>query len=252
MAAFTEEVTRIAPDAGGPRSPSPPPARTIVDAFRTAAMGALLAILVILSLILRRPLDVILVVAPLMLSALLTLYVAVLLWLPLNFANIIALPLLLGVGVSFNVYFIMNWRAGPDRAARFRDGAGGAVLRADHRHRVRLAGAVRPSRHGEHGGVASDQPGMHADREFAIRAVGSGRSGVANARALTRRARRHRDDGSAVAMPTGETMAPCRHVPPGRARPLGHWHDAVREWSCFRADLLPAAPGSRRTGRRIC
>lgn len=30
----------------------------------------------------------------------------------LNFANIIALPLLLGVGVSFNIYFVMNWRAG--------------------------------------------------------------------------------------------------------------------------------------------
>ena len=50
--------------------------------------------------------------APLLLSALLTLYVAVLLPLPLNFANIIALPLLLGVGVSFNIYFVMNWRAG--------------------------------------------------------------------------------------------------------------------------------------------
>ena len=31
--------------------------------------------------------------------------------LPLNFANVIALPLLLGVGVSFNIYFVMNWRA---------------------------------------------------------------------------------------------------------------------------------------------
>jgi predicted RND superfamily exporter protein len=30
----------------------------------------------------------------------------------LNYANIIALPLLLGVGVSFNIYFVMNWRAG--------------------------------------------------------------------------------------------------------------------------------------------
>ena len=72
-----------------------------------------MAILVILSLVLRRALDVILVAAPLLpVWALLTLYIAVLLGLPLNFANIIALPLLLGVGVSFNVYFIMNWRAG--------------------------------------------------------------------------------------------------------------------------------------------
>ncbi len=57
-------------------------------------------------------LDVSLVMAPLLLSALLTLLIAVLLPLPLNFANIIALPLLLGVGVSFNIYFVMNWRAG--------------------------------------------------------------------------------------------------------------------------------------------
>jgi predicted RND superfamily exporter protein len=53
-----------------------------------------------------------LVLAPLLLSALMTVMVAVTLQLQLNFANIIALPLLLGVGVSFNVYFVMNWRAG--------------------------------------------------------------------------------------------------------------------------------------------
>jgi predicted RND superfamily exporter protein len=32
--------------------------------------------------------------------------------LTLNFANIIALPLLLGVGVAFKIYYIMAWRAG--------------------------------------------------------------------------------------------------------------------------------------------
>ena len=31
---------------------------------------------------------------------------------PLNFANIIALPLLLGVGVAFKIYYITAWRAG--------------------------------------------------------------------------------------------------------------------------------------------
>jgi predicted RND superfamily exporter protein len=36
----------------------------------------------------------------------------VLLDLPLNFANIIALPLLLGIGVAFKIYYIMAWRAG--------------------------------------------------------------------------------------------------------------------------------------------
>jgi predicted RND superfamily exporter protein len=32
--------------------------------------------------------------------------------LKLNFANIIALPLLLGIGVAFNIYFVVAWRAG--------------------------------------------------------------------------------------------------------------------------------------------
>ena len=31
---------------------------------------------------------------------------------PLNFANIIALPLLFGIGVAFHIYFVMAWRAG--------------------------------------------------------------------------------------------------------------------------------------------
>jgi predicted RND superfamily exporter protein len=31
---------------------------------------------------------------------------------PLNFANIIALPLMLGVGVAFKIYFVMAWRHG--------------------------------------------------------------------------------------------------------------------------------------------
>jgi hypothetical protein len=112
LEAFVAEVIRVAPNAGGSAVTIVSTSTTIVNAFRTAGISALLAILLILSLILRRPLDVLLVAAPLVLSAMLTLYVAVLLGLPLNFANIIALPLLLGVGVSFNVYFIMNWRAG--------------------------------------------------------------------------------------------------------------------------------------------
>jgi predicted RND superfamily exporter protein len=85
---------------------------TIVSAFRSAAVAALLAIGVILVVALRRLRDAMLVLAPLLLSAALTVLAMVLLSLPLNYANIIALPLLLGVGVSFNIYFVMNWRAG--------------------------------------------------------------------------------------------------------------------------------------------
>ena len=41
-----------------------------------------------------------------------TLQVSVIVGMPLNFANIIALPLLLGLGVAFKIYYIMAWRAG--------------------------------------------------------------------------------------------------------------------------------------------
>ncbi len=109
---FVAEVTAVVPEAGGAAVTIVRSADTIVSAFRVAAFGALAAIAVILAVALRRLLDTALVLAPLLLSSLLTVIVAVVLPLPLNFANIIALPLLLGVGVSFNVYFVMNWRAG--------------------------------------------------------------------------------------------------------------------------------------------
>jgi hopanoid biosynthesis associated RND transporter like protein HpnN len=112
LAEFVHEVTSIAPDAGGAAVTIVATSNTIVGAFRSAAIYAVIAIAVILFGLLRRLLDPLLVMAPLIMSALLTLLVAVLLPLPLNFANIIALPLLLGVGVSFNIYFVMNWRAG--------------------------------------------------------------------------------------------------------------------------------------------
>jgi len=112
---FVNQVEKVAPDAGGSAVTIVATSDTILHAFRSAAIGALIAIAVILLLALRRLLDVALVLAPLLLGSLLTVVVMVVLPLPLNFANIIALPLLLGVGVSFNIYFVMNWRAGQRR-----------------------------------------------------------------------------------------------------------------------------------------
>ncbi|MBS0643728.1 MAG: MMPL family transporter [Proteobacteria bacterium] len=111
---FVEQVRSVAPNAGGSAVTIQATSDTITGSFEQAAIYALIAITILLGLLLRRVLDVLLVLMPLLLSSLLTLLVAV--WLPLhlNFANIIALPLLLGVGVSFNIYFVMNWRAGAD------------------------------------------------------------------------------------------------------------------------------------------
>ena len=108
---FVAQVLQVAPGAGGSAVTIVATSATIIDAFRTAALTAVAGIALILLISLRRLLDVGLVLAPLLLSALMTVVIAVELPITLNYANIIALPVLLGVGVSFNVYFVMNWRA---------------------------------------------------------------------------------------------------------------------------------------------
>jgi uncharacterized protein len=112
LAKFVADVVAVAPDASGSAPTVVATSATIVHAFRTSAIAALITITVILFIALRRLVDVVLVLIPLVLAALLTVILLVVVPMPLNYANIIVLPLLLGVGVSFNIYFVMNWRAG--------------------------------------------------------------------------------------------------------------------------------------------
>jgi hopanoid biosynthesis associated RND transporter like protein HpnN len=86
--------------------------RTIITAFLEAGAFALLSIAVLLWITLRRLGDVMLTLIPLLVAGVVTLEICVAIDLPLNFANIIALPLLLGVGVAFKIYYIMAWREG--------------------------------------------------------------------------------------------------------------------------------------------
>jgi predicted RND superfamily exporter protein len=71
-----------------------------------------LAIATLLWIALRRVADVLLTLVPLLVAAVVTLELCAAFDLPLNFANIIALPVLLGVGVAFKIYYIMAWRSG--------------------------------------------------------------------------------------------------------------------------------------------
>ena len=109
---FVAQVRTVAPDATGTPVTIQESAATVTRAFTTAGIIALIAIATLLLIVLRRVGDVALVLAPLLLAGLLTLATGVIVDLPLNYANIIALPLLLGIGVSFDIYFVMRWRAG--------------------------------------------------------------------------------------------------------------------------------------------
>jgi predicted RND superfamily exporter protein len=112
MEAFAHAVRAVAPDAiEGPISILDA-RQTVVIAFIEAGVFALLSIAVLLWITLRRISDVLLTLIPLLVAGVVTLEICVIIGLPLNFANIIALPLLLGVGVAFKIYYIMAWREG--------------------------------------------------------------------------------------------------------------------------------------------
>jgi uncharacterized protein len=115
LARFVAAIRTVAPDATGTPVTIQEAGHLISSAFVEAGLIAVAAITLLLVLVLRRLRDVLLVIAPLLLAALLTLAVTVVIGMPLNYANIIALPLLLGIGVAFDIYFVMNWRAGQSR-----------------------------------------------------------------------------------------------------------------------------------------
>lgn len=109
---FAAAVQKVEPTAtGGPISILES-GHTIVMAFVQAGGWALLSISILLLVVLRRIGDVLLTLVPLILAGVVTLEICVLIGLPLNFANIIALPLLFGIGVAFKIYYVTAWRAG--------------------------------------------------------------------------------------------------------------------------------------------
>jgi hopanoid biosynthesis associated RND transporter like protein HpnN len=109
---FAAAVLAAEPNAiGGPVSILKS-GETVVKAFIHAGLWALVVISLLLWLALRRITDVLLTLVPLLVAGAVTMEICVLIGLPLNFANIVALPLLLGVGVAFKIYYVTAWRTG--------------------------------------------------------------------------------------------------------------------------------------------
>jgi hopanoid biosynthesis associated RND transporter like protein HpnN len=109
---FSKAVRAVTPDATGTPITIQESGQTIVGAFIEAGFWSFVVITILLVAVLRRERDVIMTIVPLLLTGLLTLATCRVAGLQLNFANIIALPLLFGIGVAFNIYFVVAWRAG--------------------------------------------------------------------------------------------------------------------------------------------
>ncbi|RME35494.1 MAG: hypothetical protein D6786_01830 [Gammaproteobacteria bacterium] len=108
---FVSAVRQVAPDAADSPVTYVEAGRAVVEAFRQAFLLALALIAVLLLWLMDERRDVLLVLSPLLLASLLTAAATVLLGLPFNFANIIALPLLLGIGVDSGVHIVHRYHA---------------------------------------------------------------------------------------------------------------------------------------------
>ena len=112
LSRFIAAVVKEVPDATGTALSIREAGRAVVSAFAQAGVLSFVAIMGLLLITLRRVRDVAITMAPIVLTGLLTMGSCVIIGQPLNFANIIALPLLFGIGVAFHIYFVMAWRAG--------------------------------------------------------------------------------------------------------------------------------------------
>ncbi len=107
---FVAEVTALYPDAVGPPVQLVESGDAVAIAFIEASAIAMVLITIFLFVLLRSVLDVVFVLTPLALAATLTFAISATFGPPLNFANIIVLPLLLGLGVSSGIYLVSRAR----------------------------------------------------------------------------------------------------------------------------------------------
>ncbi|MBI3737193.1 MMPL family transporter, partial [Candidatus Sumerlaeota bacterium] len=119
---FVNEVLSVAPTGTDSAVDVYASGRAVIKAFQQASIWAILAIVILLFIVFRNVRDALLVMVPLLLAGLLTCGATVIFKVPFNFANVIALPLLLGVGVDNGIHIVQRMREsarrGPESAPR--------------------------------------------------------------------------------------------------------------------------------------
>jgi hopanoid biosynthesis associated RND transporter like protein HpnN len=112
-ARFIAAVRGVVPNATGLPVVYQEASATVVGAFERALVYAFAMVSVIIWLVLRRVRDTLLVLMPIALSAIVTAALTVLVDMPFNYANIIALPLLVGIGVDNGIHVVHRMRHEP-------------------------------------------------------------------------------------------------------------------------------------------
>jgi hypothetical protein len=112
---FVAAVRRVVPTATGLPVVHREASATVVYSFELALTYALIMVTLLLIVFLRSLSDIVLVVVPIVIAAGATAGLTALLGIPFNFANIIALPLLVGVGVDNGIHMVHRMRTEPPR-----------------------------------------------------------------------------------------------------------------------------------------
>jgi len=126
---YVVAVQSVDPDAFGEGLLIVDSGRVVIRALQQALITAAIVIVLILAILWRNILDAALVAAPLVLATVFTVACSVLLGITFNFANVIIIPLLLGVGIVYGIHMVHRVRGGelPD-GNLLRTGTARAVL----------------------------------------------------------------------------------------------------------------------------
>lgn len=107
---FVNAVSDVAPGATDRPVVILRAGESVIQAFKEAGAIAALLIIFVLILILRNIVEAALVLGPVVLAATLSLAATVVFDIPFNFANVIAIPLLMALGVDFGIHLILRYR----------------------------------------------------------------------------------------------------------------------------------------------
>ena len=113
---FAAAVQAVVPQASGEAVAVSEAGKAVVQSFFQAGGYTFLLIALLLLVVLRSVRDSLMVMAPLILAGLLTVAVTVLIDVPFNFANVIVLPLLFGLGVSSGINMVVRSRQQGERS----------------------------------------------------------------------------------------------------------------------------------------
>ena len=108
MRAFVNAVAAVAPGPAGPPDQITGAAGSVAGAILQAAALAFLGCALLAWAMLRNVVRIAAILLPLLLAGAVTMGASVLLGLPFNYANVIVLPLLIGIGIDSGVHFALR------------------------------------------------------------------------------------------------------------------------------------------------